>query len=150
MDKTVMRFEGRYPFYDVCGRSPLPTPALLGRQSSGKGELGVEGCPIIPPQTASCGRNSEGQVSQWPVYQKLRRMTSPDPGSHNIRGRVGPGAPKGAGSQGEDRLPKRSLDLRRRTVNTENTQMAPPPCLALHQSSMWVGFIYSSGLPSWH
>ena len=39
---------------------------------------------------------------------------------------MGPGAPKGAGSQGEDRLPKRSLDLRRRTVNTENTQMGPP------------------------
>ena len=128
-----MRFEGRYRFHDACGRSPLPTRALFGRQSSGKGELGgMEGRPITPLQTASCRRNSEGQVTQQPQFTK---MTLPGPGSHSIRSRVGPGAPKGAGSQGEDRLPKRNWDLRRRTVNTERKPSdGTPLCLALHQA----------------
>ena len=106
---------------------PPPHPCLAWKAELRKGELGRGGMPHHP--TADSELQEElrraGQ-STTSVYQKLRRMTSPDPGSHYIRGRVGPGAPKGAGSQGEDRLPKWSLDLRRRTVNTENTQMAPP------------------------
>ena len=141
-----MRFEGRYRFHDACGRSPLPTRALFGRQSSGKGELGgMEGRPITPLQTASCRRNSEGQVTQQPQFTK---MTLPGPGSHSIRSRVGPGAPEGAGSQGEDRLPKRNWDLRRRAVNTERKPSdGTPLCLALHQAPCGLDSFTLLGFP---
>ena len=128
-----------------------PLPCLEGR-AQGRVNWGAWRAPHHP--TADIELQEElrrAGHSTASVYQKLRRMTSPDPGSHSIRGRVGPGAPReGAGSQGEDRLPKRSLDLRRRTVNTERKHSDGTPC-AWHCTKAPCGLdSYSAGLPRWH